>query len=84
MASRLLSRSSVEWVTHNYGYFAKGYGTHVNSKTAFIRAITEVSQTRAVNIQGVRDDFKKIQYKEYDDIYKRKWAFMDLPFRSID
>jgi thioglycine synthase len=68
--------SSVEWVTHDYGYFAKGYGTHPDTRIALIRAITEVSQTRAANIQGARDDLKKIQYKENDEIYKRKWPFM--------
>jgi thioglycine synthase len=41
-----------------------------------IRAITELSQTRAVNIQGARDDLKKIQYRENDEIYKRKWQFI--------
>jgi len=75
--------SSVEWITYNYGYFAKGYGTHIDSKTALIRAITEVSQTRVANIQGARDDLKKIQYKDYDEIYKRKWAFMDMSLRSV-
>jgi ribosomal protein S12 methylthiotransferase accessory factor len=35
-----------------------------------------MSQTRAVNIQGARDDCKKITYKENDEIYKRKWQFM--------
>ena len=79
-----MSLATIEWVTHNYGYFAKGYGTDINSKIALIRAITEVSQTRVVNIQGARDDLKKIQYKENDEIYKRKWAFMDMPFRSKD
>jgi ribosomal protein S12 methylthiotransferase accessory factor len=74
--------SSVEWITHDYGYFAKGYGTHLDTKTALIRAITELSQTRAVNIQGARDDLKKINYKEHDEIYKRKWAFMDTFFKS--
>ena len=68
--------SSIEWVTHNYGYFAKGFGTHPDARIALIRAITEVSQTRAVNIQGARDDLKKIQYKENDEIYKRKWQFI--------
>lgn len=68
--------SSVEWVTHDYGYFAKGYGTHPDSRIALIRAITELSQTRAVNIQGARDDLKKIQYAENDEIYKRRWQFM--------
>jgi len=68
--------SSIEWITHNYGYFAKGYGTHPDARIALIRAITEASQTRAANIHGARDDLKKIQYKENDEIYKRKWQFM--------
>jgi YcaO-like protein with predicted kinase domain len=68
--------SSVEWITGDYGYFAKGYGTHPDARIALIRAITEVSQTRAVNIHGARDDLKKIEYKENDQIYKRKWEFM--------
>jgi ribosomal protein S12 methylthiotransferase accessory factor len=68
--------SSIEWITSNYGYFAKGYGTHPDSRIALIRAITELSQTRATNIQGARDDLKKIQYRENDEIYKRKWEFV--------
>jgi ribosomal protein S12 methylthiotransferase accessory factor YcaO len=70
--------SSIEWITHDYGYFAKGFGTHPDARVALIRAITEASQTRAVNIQGARDDLKKIQYKENDDIYKRKWQFIPV------
>jgi ribosomal protein S12 methylthiotransferase accessory factor YcaO len=69
--------SSIEWMTSDYGYFAKGYGTHPDARIALIRAITESSQTRAANIQGARDDLKKIQYKENDEIYRRKWQFMD-------
>jgi thioglycine synthase len=68
--------SSVEWITHDYGYFAKGYGTHPDARIALIRAITEGSQTRAANIQGARDDLKKIQYKENDMLFKRKWQFV--------
>jgi thioglycine synthase len=68
--------SSIEWISSNYGYFAYGYGTHLDSRVALIRAITELSQTRAVNIQGARDDCRKIEYKENDEIYKRKWQFM--------
>jgi ribosomal protein S12 methylthiotransferase accessory factor YcaO len=68
--------SSIEWITCDYGYFAKGFGTHPDARIALIRAITEASQTRAANIQGARDDLKKIQYKENDEIYKRKWQFM--------
>jgi ribosomal protein S12 methylthiotransferase accessory factor len=68
--------SSIEWITSDYGYFAKGYGTHPDSRIALIRAITELSQTRAANIQGARDDFKKISYRHNDEIYKRKWEFI--------
>jgi ribosomal protein S12 methylthiotransferase accessory factor len=68
--------SCIEWITSDYGYFAIGYGTHLDSRIALIRAITELSQTRAVDVQGGRDDLKKIRYNENDEIYKRKWQFM--------
>jgi thioglycine synthase len=68
--------SSIEWITSDYGYFAIGYGTHLDSRIALIRAITELSQSRVGDIQGARDDLKKIRYKENDQIYKRKWQFM--------
>jgi ribosomal protein S12 methylthiotransferase accessory factor len=74
--------SSIEWVNSDYGYFAKGYGSHLDARIALIRAITEASQTRAVNIQGARDDLKRIQYKENDKIYKRKWQFISSTSKS--
>lgn len=74
--------SSIEWISHDYGYFALGYGTHPDVRIALIRAITEVSQTRAGNIQGARDDLKKIHYNENDEINKRKWQFMPSSFSS--
>jgi YcaO-like protein with predicted kinase domain len=75
--------SSGEWITNDYGYFAKGYGTHPDARIALVRAITEVSQTRVANIQGARDDLRKINYKENDEIYKRKWQFMHAAPSSI-
>ena len=71
-----IAASSIDCITHDYGLFAKGYGTHLDSRVALIRAITELAQTRAANIQGARDDLKRIQYRENDEIYKRKWQFM--------
>jgi thioglycine synthase len=68
--------SSIEWISDNYGYFSKGFGANPDARIALIRAITEVSQTRAVNIQGARDDLRKIKYKQKDEIYKRKWQFI--------
>src|SRR5215218_10091207 len=68
--------SSIEWVTHDYGYLAEGHGTHPDKRIAVMRAITEVSQTRAANIQGARDDLRKIKYRENDTDDKRAWQFM--------
>jgi ribosomal protein S12 methylthiotransferase accessory factor len=68
--------SSVEWVTHNYGYLAEGHGTHPDSRIALLRAITEVSQTRVANIHGARDDLRKINYGENNSTDKRAWQFM--------
>ena len=68
--------SSIESITNDYGYYAKGYGTHLDSRIALIRAITELSQTRAANIQGARDDLRKIKYNENDEVHRRKWEFI--------
>jgi thioglycine synthase len=70
------SASSVEWVAHDYGYLAEGHGTHPDARIALLRAITEVSQTRAANIQGARDDLRKIKYSEISADDKRAWQFM--------
>jgi ribosomal protein S12 methylthiotransferase accessory factor len=67
---------SIEWVTHDYGYLAEGHGTHPDARIALLRAITEVSQTRAANIQGARDDLRKIRYGENNTDDKRAWQFM--------
>ncbi len=68
--------SSVEWVTHDYGYLAEGHGTHPDARIALLRAITEVSQTRAANIHGARDDLRKIKYGESNTDDRRAWQFM--------
>lgn len=68
--------SSVEWITHDYGYFVDGAGTHPDSRIALIRAITEVSQNRAGNIQGARDDLRKVEFDQNNlDRYKQAWEF---------
>jgi thioglycine synthase len=68
--------SSIEWISHDYGYLAEGHGTHPDKRIALSRAITEVSQTRAANIQGARDDLRKINYGENNTDDKRAWQFM--------
>ena len=68
--------SSVEWVNHDYGYLVEGHGTHPDSRIALIRSITEVSQSRAANIQGSRDDLRKMKYDMNDSDDKRSWQFM--------
>ncbi|MDQ3881696.1 MAG: YcaO-like family protein, partial [Thermoproteota archaeon] len=68
--------SSVEWISHDYGYLAEGHGTHPDARIAVLRAITEVSQTRAANIQGARDDLRKIKYNDENADDRRAWQFM--------
>jgi YcaO-like protein with predicted kinase domain len=68
--------SSIEWITNNYGYLTEGHGTHPDARIALLRAITEVSQTRAANIQGARDDLRKIKYGENNTDDKYAWQFM--------
>ena len=68
--------SSIEWISHDYGYLAEGHGCHPDKRIALLRAITEVSQTRAANIQGARDDLRKTKYGENNTDDKRAWQFM--------
>jgi thioglycine synthase len=68
--------ASVEWISHDYGYLAEGHGTHPDKRIALLRAITEVSQTRAANIQGARDDLRKIKYNHNNTDDKNSWQFM--------
>jgi ribosomal protein S12 methylthiotransferase accessory factor len=68
--------ASVEWLTQNYGYLAEGTGTHPDARIALVRAITELAQTRAANIQGSRDDLRKINYVGENSEEKRSWQFM--------
>jgi ribosomal protein S12 methylthiotransferase accessory factor YcaO len=69
--------ASVEWLTQNYGYLAEGTGTHPDARIALVRAITELAQTRAANIQGARDDLRKIDYAGENSEDKRSWQFLD-------
>jgi ribosomal protein S12 methylthiotransferase accessory factor len=68
--------SSIEWISHDYGYLAEGHGTHPDARVALMRAITEVTHTRAANIQGARDDLRKIIYGQNNTDDKRAWQFM--------
>lgn len=68
--------TSVQWVTHDYGYLAEGHGTHPDARIALVRAITEVSQTRAANIQGARDDLRRMNYDMGNTAETKAWQFM--------
>lgn len=68
--------TSIQWITDDYGYLAEGHGTHPDARIALVRAITEVSQTRAANIQGARDDLRKMDYKAGNTAENKAWQFM--------
>ncbi|RMF30040.1 MAG: hypothetical protein D6752_04860 [Candidatus Nitrosothermus koennekii] len=68
--------TSIQWITDDYGYLAEGHGTHPDARIALVRAITEVSQTRAANIQGARDDLRKMDYRMGNTAENKAWQFM--------
>lgn len=68
--------SSAEWVNHDYGYLVEGHGTHPDARIALLRAVTELSQSRAANIQGSRDDLRKMKHDLNDSDEVRSWQFM--------
>lgn len=69
--------TSVQWITHDYGYLAEGHGAHPDKRIALVRAITEVSQTRAANIQGARDDLRRMNYEMGNTAETKSWQFMN-------
>lgn len=75
--------SSTERISSDYGFFVYGYGTHPDARIALIRAITEISQNRAGNVQGARDDLVKIKFKEDSKIDKRMWQFIPSSSSSL-
>ncbi|MDF0680261.1 MAG: YcaO-like family protein [Candidatus Nitrosocosmicus sp.] len=68
--------SSAEWINHEYGYLVEGHGTHPDARIAMMRAVTEVSQSRAANIQGSRDDLRKMKYDPENSDENRSWQFI--------
>ena len=54
----------------------EGHGTHPDRRIALMRAITEVSQSRAANIQGSRDDLRKMKYDPENSDENRSWQFI--------
>jgi thioglycine synthase len=71
--------ASFEWFTNDYGYFLDGHGTHPDTRIALIRAITELAQGRAANMQGARDDLRKtaVPFQEKDDALNKRWQFKE-------
>ncbi len=75
--------TSVQWITDDYAYMSEGHGTHPKKDIALIRAVTEVAQNRAANIQGARDDLRRMRYDASKSAENRAWQFMHSS-RNID
>jgi ribosomal protein S12 methylthiotransferase accessory factor YcaO len=73
-----------------------GIGTHPNARIAVVRALVELAQSRAVDIQGAREDLVAagapadpafIHTRRVDQIDKRRWLLQEdgqpRPFRDI-
>ena len=73
-----------------------GIGTHPNARIAVIRALTELAQSRVVDIQGAREDLVAageaadpafVHTRRVDKIDRRRWLLQEngpsRPFREI-
>ncbi|GAA5038603.1 ribosomal protein S12 methylthiotransferase accessory factor [Thermocatellispora tengchongensis] len=65
-----------------------GYGAHPDAETALLRALTEVAQSRAVDIQGMREDLSQAgdEIPDWDrhaarsaSVDPTSWPFNDSP-----
>jgi len=64
----------------------EGMGAHPDAEVALIRAITEVAQSRAADIQGSREDLRFWRARGLQRIDGREWVFQRstlLPFEEI-
>ena len=59
------------------GTLAEGHGTHPDARIALLRAITEVSQTRAAQTsKGQEMTSRRIKYNDENTDDRRGWQFM--------
>jgi thioglycine synthase len=67
--------------------FRAGYGTHPDATTALIRALTELAQSRIVDIQGGREDLHTLDKRRTKDEIPKHWLYTDstdsLSFSSL-
>ncbi len=68
-----------------------GFGAHPNARIAVVRALTEVAQSRAVDIQGVREDLKPAgmevhaadrQTQRVQKIQPQRWMLQQIGGRA--
>lgn len=80
--------SADDTLTKDAGLLSIGIGTHLNPEIAVLRALTEVAQSRATQIQGAREDtvradiVRKVGYektkKKYKHYFKDKSSKLDF------
>lgn len=63
--------------------FRAGYGTHPDSTTALFRAITELAQSRIVDIQGAREDVYNFDKRRTRDSLGKHWL-LNASIEKID
>lgn len=86
--------TSLEFVEQDLPFAHFGLGTHLDPEVAVTRALTEVAQSRAVDIQGIREDIatadtEKHPYAKHtkrpSSIRKSSWYFKDAASaRALD
>lgn len=77
----------LESLPNGKSMFRAGYGTHADTTTALIRAITELAQSRVVDIQGGREDLHTLDKRRTKSDIPKHWLYTasssSLNFKKI-
>ena len=82
-----IAASADDTVLKDAGLLSLGIGTHLNPEIAVLRALTEVAQSSATQIQGAREDTVRADFarkagyermKRINKCYFEKWAGQNI------
>ena len=78
-----IAASADDTVTKDAGLLTLGMGTHLDPEVAILRALTEVAQSRATQINGAREDTVRADFAR-EAGYERMKRINKYYFRDED
>ena len=63
-----IAASADDAVTRDAGLLTLGMGTHLDPEVAILRALTEVAQSRATQINGAREDTVRADFAREQEL----------------